>query len=69
MKTQRKSRPKIIDLSECAVFNYFGLGDGQGTPEIEQIGAAEAFSHSLADLETVAAIVMNFRRWPHSAKQ
>jgi len=23
------------------------LGDGQGPPEIEQIGAAEAFSHSL----------------------
>jgi len=32
------------------------LGDGQGPPEIEQIGAAEAFSHSLGRFATFSLV-------------
>jgi len=30
VKTQRETRPKIIDLSECDVFNSFELGEVKG---------------------------------------
>ena len=66
VKTQQKSSPKKIDLSEYDVFNSFELGNGRRTPEIEQIRVAEAFSHRLGRSVTIAQpslIVLCYKLW------